>query len=46
MKKLHSREMRNQDKFRASNCVLMCRNTAVMDQAALYEVIKRSSTIN
>lgn len=44
MKKLHSREMRNQDKFRASNCLLMCRNTAVTDQAVLFDIIKKSST--
>jgi hypothetical protein len=44
MKKLHSREMRNQDKFRPSNCLLMCRNTAVMDQAVLFDIIKKSST--
>ena len=41
MKKLHSKEMRNQDKFRASNCILMCKNTAVKDQAELYTLIKR-----
>lgn len=44
MKKLQSRDLRHQDHFRASNCVLMCRNTEIKDQAQLYTLLRRKKT--
>jgi hypothetical protein len=41
MKKMHSKQMRDQHKVKLSNCVLMCKAEKVQNQRQLFETITK-----